>query len=134
MMRMNETLQASPYATYTGHLRQGQLAYQVGPDGRAIFFPRVAAPGSGSTQLEWRISRGHGTVYATTAMHMRGEAPLNLALIDMDEGFRLMSRVDGLDAQKVRIGHRVQFHAATPATGSADPFPLFTPIKESTHG
>ena len=130
MTHVNQTLQASPYATYTGHLRQGQLAYQVDPAGRAVFFPRVAAPGSGSTQLEWRISRGHGTVYATTAMHGRGEAPRNLALIDMDEGFRLMSRVESLHAQKVHIGQRVKFHASVPATEEVDPHPLFTPIEE----
>lgn len=129
-----DPLEASPYATYAGYLRQGQLAYQVAPDGQAIFFPRVAAPGSGSTQLEWRVSRGLGTVYATTAMHARGEPPLNLALIDMDEGFRLMSRVEGLDATQVRIGQRVQFHAGTPATEGADPFPLFTLLEEVAHG
>ena len=129
-----EPLQASPYATYAGYLRQGRLAYQIAANGQVVFFPRVAAPGSGNTQLDWRVSRGLGTVYATTAMYARGEPPLNLALIDMDEGFRLMSRVEGPDAAQVRIGQRVQFHAGTPATEGADSFPLFTPLEEVAHG
>ncbi len=40
------------------------------------------APGSGSTNIEWRVSKGLGTVHATTATHYKGEAPLNIALIE----------------------------------------------------
>ena len=123
----------SPYAEYTAHLREGRLAYQVGPDGRAVFFPRVVQPGTGSMQLEWRISRGLGTVYATTSMHYRHETPLNLVLVDLDEGFRIMSRVEGAHALPVRIGMRVCLKVA-PASGDADPYPLFAPSGEHVHG
>jgi len=132
--------QRSPFAHYAEHLARGELAYQVSAeDGRPVFYPRVAAPGSGATDLQWKQSKGLGTVYATTVMHYKGEAPLNLALIDMDEGFRLMSRVQGIDAQAVRIGMRVRFHAAPAAEGHA-PYPLFTPLdghaadREDVHG
>ena len=60
---------SSPNAIYSEHCTRGELAYQVDLDtGRAIFFPRVLAPGTGGTRLEWRISKGLGTVYATTAV------------------------------------------------------------------
>jgi uncharacterized OB-fold protein len=43
-----------------------------------------------STILSARCKR----LIATTATHYKGEAPLNIALIDVDEGFRMMSRVE----------------------------------------
>lgn len=119
------TLNASPLAIYQAHLDRGELAYQFS-DGRAVFFPRVAAPGSGSIDLEWRVSRGVGTVYATTAVHYKGEAPLNVTLIDLDEGFRMMSRVEGIPAEEVRIGMRVRLRVQ-PATEGRAALPVFVP-------
>jgi uncharacterized protein len=117
----------SPLATYLKHLDDGQLAYQVsGPEESPVFFPRIVAPGTGATGLAWRISRGDGTVYATTVVYYKGEAPLNVALIDMDEGFRLMSRVEDIAATDVRIGMRVKLRVL-PADGSRPALPVFTP-------
>jgi uncharacterized protein len=115
----------SPLATYTDHLARGELAYQVTDDGRAVFFPRLAAPRDGAA-LTWKVSRGRGTVYATTTIYRKGEAPLNLALIDLDEGFRMMSRVEGIDAESVRIGLRVRV-LITPGTEDEPPLPIFMP-------
>lgn len=115
----------SPNAVYTEHCTAGELAYQVDTQtGKAVFYPRVMAPGSGAA-LEWRISKGHGTVYATTAVANRGAPSHNVALIDLDEGFRLMSRVEGIDAMAVKIGQRVQMRMA-PGEGDQPPYPVFT--------
>jgi len=80
---------------------------------RAVFYPRLVSPFSGTTELEWRTSAGLGVVYATTTVHHREEPPRNVALIDLDEGFRMLSRVE---ATGVRIGMRVQvaFNEGTP--------------------
>ena len=116
----------SPLETYLKHLDRNELAYQVsGPDERPVFFPRLLAPGDGNTALSWRISRGEGTVYASTVVHYRDEAPLNIALIDMDEGFRLMSRVEDIDAAEVRIGMRVSLRVL-PADDTRAALPVFT--------
>lgn len=73
-----------------------------------VYFPRSVAPGTGEA-LEWVEASGLGTVYATTAIFRRPPAPpLNIALIDLDEGPRMMSRVEGIDARQVRIGMRVK--------------------------
>ena len=74
-----------------------------------MFYPRVLCPFTGSDQLEWRISKGLGTVYATTVVHPAEGKPFNVALIDCDEGFRLMSRVEDIAPEQVRIGQRVRF-------------------------
>ena len=60
----------SPLAIYQAHLDKGELAYQWSPAaGRAVFYPRVLCPFTGSTALEWRVASGLGTVYATTVTH-----------------------------------------------------------------
>ncbi len=115
----------SPLATYQGFLGEGKLAYQWDPsNGRAVFFPRLIGPKSGNPQLEWRISRGLGTVYATTMIHQRGEPPYNVSLVDVDEGFRMMTRVHAPEGQPVAIGMRVAMRTFDPGEG-VPPYPVF---------
>jgi len=79
----------TPLKTYLDHLARGELAYQYSPAaGRAVFYPRVLCPFTGSDRLEWRISKGLGTVHATTVVHPAEGKPFNVALVDCDEGFR----------------------------------------------
>ena len=119
----------SPYATYLSHLEKGELAYQFSPAAnRAVFFPRVTAPNGFSGTLTWKKSAGLGTVYATTFIAPKGEPAYNVSLIDMDEGFRLMSRVENLAADKVRIGMRVKVRIH-PAAGDEGPYPVFDPVE-----
>src|SRR4029453_6495649 len=92
-----------------------ELAYQFSPEaGKPVFYPRVLCPFTGSERLEWRVSKGLGTVYATTVVHPAQGAPYNVALIDCDEGFRLMSRVEDIAPEKVSIGQRVRFRVHRP--------------------
>ncbi len=119
---------ASPKPTYVAHLEKGELAYQWSPEaGRAVFFPRLVCPFTGSTKLEWRIASGLGTVYSATSVAPVEGEPYNVALIDCDEGFRLMSRVEGMAPDAVKIGLRVKFHVHWPG-GDEPPVPLFTPL------
>ena len=100
-------LATSPAAVFAEHCRRGELAYQVAPDGTAVFPPRLAQPGTGAP-LRWAVSAGRGAVHATTVVRRRDEPPANVALVDLDEGFRMMSRVDGPEPGAVRIGLRVR--------------------------
>jgi uncharacterized protein len=127
-----ERIAESPLATYQAHLERGGLAYQWSPEAqKAVFYPRVICPFTGSDRLEWRVSTGRGTVYATTVVHPAREgAPYNVALIDCDEGFRLMSRVEDLAPEAVRIGMRVRFRVHRPG-GDEPAYPVFVPL-EST--
>jgi uncharacterized OB-fold protein len=121
----------SPVGRYIEHLEAGELAYQVcADDGSVVFFPRVLAPKTGNTRLDWRVSKGIGTVYSTTVMYYRGESPLNLTLIDSDEGFRVMSRVEDIPPEKVWIGMRVTLRVHKSGDGSL-PYPVFIPLAES---
>src|SRR5262245_61600245 len=123
--------QDSPLTTYLAHLERNELAYQFSPEaGRAVFYPRVLCPFTGSDRLEWRVSKGLGTVYATTAVHPAEGQPFNVALIDCDEGFRLMSRVEDIPPEQVRIGQRVRFRTHRPG-GDEPPHPVFTPVERA---
>lgn len=117
----------SPLATYIEHLDKDELAYQFSLDAnKAVFFPRVICPFTGSDRLEWRISKGMGTVYATTVVYPQQGDPYNVALIDIDEGFRMMSRVEDIAPLDVRIGMRVKFRVHK-AAGDEPPYPVFAP-------
>ena len=124
---MQSLMQQSPLGTYLEHLKKGELAYQVTASGEAVFYPRAVAPVTGG-ELSWRVSKGLGTVYSTTVVYYRDEQPLNVALIDMDEGFRLMSRVEDIDPMHVKIGMRVRFRAH-PGDQKQAPYPVFTPAE-----
>ena len=122
-------LKTSPLKIYQDHLAKGELAYQFSPEAqRAVFFPRVICPFTGSDRLEWRISAGLGTVHATTVVHPAQGLPFNVALIDCDEGFRLMSRVEDIAPTSVAIGMRVRFRVHNPG-GEEAPIPVFTPVE-----
>jgi uncharacterized OB-fold protein len=119
----------SPLTTYLEHLEKGELGYQFSPEAdAAVFYPRVICPFTGSDRLEWRVSRGMGTVHATTVVFPQQGAPYNVALIDIDEGFRMMSRVEDIPALDVRIGMRVKFRVHK-AEGDEPPYPVFVPAE-----
>jgi len=122
----------SPLNIYLEYLERGELAYQFSLDaGRPVFFPRVICPFTGSARLEWRVSAGRGTVYATTTVHPVTGTPYNVSLIDCDEGFRLMSRVEGVTPQEVRIGMRVSMRVHRPGADEA-PYPVFVPLESAS--
>lgn len=127
---MNEfdLAKASPNGVYMDYCQKDQLAFQRSPSGKAIFYPRIVEAKTGEG-LRWELSQGLGTVYSTTVIYSRDEKPYNLALIDVDEGYRMMSRVEGVEPEHVRIGMRVQVQMKTFDDGKK--YPIFTPVKEA---
>ena len=125
---MTSLTERSPLGVFQAHLAKNELAYQVCTDNnKPFFYPRAVEPGTGSPNLEWRVSKGLGTVYTTTVVHYKGEPPLNVAMIDLDEGFRMMSRVEDIDPMDVKIGMRVKFRVH-PGDAKQAPYPVFTPV------
>lgn len=99
-----------PEAQYRAFLAEGRFMIQRATgSGRHVFYPRVAEPGTGDTALEWVEASGEGTVYASTVVRKRPPTPsYNVALIDLAEGPRMMSRVVGIEPDAVRIGMAVR--------------------------
>lgn len=99
-----------PEAQFHGYLQQGRFMIQRSRStGRYVFYPRVAVPGTGETDLEWVDAKGTGTVYAITVNRSR-EGSYNVALVDLDEGPRMMARIEGVES--VPIGTRVRARIA----------------------
>ncbi len=102
---------------------------------RGVFYPRAfcphcRAPGS---DLEWRPASGRGTVYAAVVEH-RPEAagaaftdgqPYCVALVDLEEGVRMLTNVVGCPPEDVRSGMAVT--VTWEALGDGRQLPLFAP-------
>jgi uncharacterized OB-fold protein len=102
-------LSIGPEAEYRAHLAAGRFMIQRGVNsGKAFFPPRVHEPVTGDA-AEWVAASGRGTVYARTIVRKRDPEPdYSIVLVDLAEGPRLMSRIDGIAPDAVAIGMAVQ--------------------------
>ena len=100
-----------PEEQFRAYLAEGRFMIQRSAStGVYVFYPRAFVPGTGETDLEWVEASGEGVVYATTANRRSPEkgGTFNVALIDLAEGPRMMSRVVGIDPMDVQIGQEVR--------------------------
>jgi len=98
-------------ARYQALLNEGRFLIQRCDDcNQHVFHPRVVCPHCGGASLAWVQPKGTGAVYSTTTVRRKPEAggDYDVSLIDLDEGVRMMSRVDGLPPAEVKIGMRVR--------------------------
>lgn len=78
---------------------KGFLAYQHCMDcGNAQYYPRMLCSKCGSRRIDWKKSIGKAVVHATTRVHVglhsfKAEAPYDIVLIDVEEGFRMLVNV-----------------------------------------
>ncbi len=120
--------------------REGRLLVQwCTACDRGVFYPRVfcphcAAPG---TALEWRTASGRATVYAAGVEHkpeatgatFSGGQPYCVALVDLEEGVRMMTNVVGCPPDEVRSGQAVVVTWEPLSDGRQ--LPLFSPVNGS---
>ncbi|MBA3741380.1 Zn-ribbon domain-containing OB-fold protein [Sporichthya sp.] len=82
--------------------------------GVARFYPRLLCPECWSDSVGWFTASGDGTVYSYSVVHRAPSAnfadavPYVVALIDLDEGPRMLSNVEADDPEAVQIGDRVR--------------------------
>ena len=90
--------------------------------GEAHWYPRPFCPHCGSEHTEWVTSNGSGTVYSFTVTYQnqapgfRESLPYVLAVVQLDEGPRMMTNVVGCAPEDVKIGMpvQVQYDDVTP--------------------
>lgn len=93
--------------------KEGQFLLQKCDDcGKFIYYPRALCPVCMSSSISWVPSTGKGEVY-TYSIHNRGpspafKTPYVVALIDLEEGVRVMSNVVECDPHDVNIGMKVE--------------------------
>ncbi|MGY3473544.1 Zn-ribbon domain-containing OB-fold protein [Bradyrhizobium ottawaense] len=75
-----------------------------------VYFPREVCPHCGGASLEWIAPKGTGTVYAVTTVRRKAAdgGDINVSLVDLDEGVRLMSRIENPVSNVTKIGQRVK--------------------------
>ncbi len=109
-------------APYWAALKDRRLILKRCRDcGRHHFYPRALCPHCHSDDLEWAEARGTGSVYSYTVARrpagpaFKADAPYVVAVVDLDEGARMMTNIVTDDVEAVRIGQRVavQFDAVT---------------------
>lgn len=111
--------------------REGRLLIQRCQDcGKAIFYPRSICPHCMSDRIEWVRASGRGKVYSYTVVRrapeqFAAETPYVVALVDLDEGVRMTTRVTGCPPEQVRIGMPVQVDFQTVSDEVA--LPVFRP-------
>jgi hypothetical protein len=100
-----------------------------------VFTPRAHCTNCGSSDLARKVSKGEGTVYTYSVVRQNRNpsfADLGayaLAYIDLDEGFRMLSNVVGVQnpLTDVKVGQRVKVTFEQQNEGEYL-IPLFTPI------
>ena len=120
-----------PEQTYKDKLAEGRFEIQkCAGCGKHVFYPRVICPNCGADSLGWVAALGAGVVYSTTVVRRKPEAggDYNVALIDLAEGPRMMSRVAGVEPGAVKIGMKVKARVARGTNPGAEaPIVEFTP-------
>lgn len=113
-----------PDAVYAGHLAEGRFTIQhCGACGRHQFPPALLCRACGSPEVAFVEASGNGEIYSTTTVRAR-----NVAIVELAEGPRMMSRVENADPDAVRIGDRVRARIASGNGGEdAQPFVVFDP-------
>ncbi|MFN2545727.1 MAG: Zn-ribbon domain-containing OB-fold protein [Actinomycetota bacterium] len=80
----------------------------------AFFYPRTYCPRCWSQDTEWQNSSGRGRVYTFTVVHQNDLPPFNqrvpyvVAIVELDEGVRLTSNIEGVDPDEVACDMPVQ--------------------------
>lgn len=100
-----------------------------------IFYPRRHCTACGSLETTRKVSKGEGTVYTySVIMQSRHPAfaelgPYALAYVDLDEGFRMMTNVVGVQdpVNDIQCGMRVKLRWEDQGEGEIS-LPMFEPM------
>jgi len=100
--------------------------------GTNFFVPQLACPRCHAESWTYRESTGRGTISTFTVVHRAPtgdrEPPYVVAVIDLDEGWYMMSNVVRCSAESVFIGQRVEVEFHRRPDGVM--LPVFRPAME----
>lgn len=102
-------------APFWEHLRAGELRIQrCTACAHLQHPPRVQCPSCGSFEHDWAPMSGRGTVYSFVVTHQaihpsfEGHLPYVTALVELDEGPRLVTNLLGVPVDELEIGMAVE--------------------------
>lgn len=79
-----------------------------------LFFPQSVCRRCLSEDIEWLEAKGTGEIYSFTVIHrppsmvFEDETPYVVAIVELDEGVRMMTNIIGIESEAVRIGMNVE--------------------------
>ena len=108
--------------------RQEILLPQCDDCGVFHFFPRALCPHCHGTALSWKRVSGKGRVYTTTVVRQKPErgGDYNVCMVELEEGVRMMSRVEEIAPGDVVIDMTV---TAFVGESEGAPAVLFKPVE-----
>ncbi len=116
--------------------KRHELTYQTcNRCNEVIFYPRRHCPKCGGLETTWNVSKGEGTVY-TFSVIMQSRHPAfaelgayAIAYVDLDEGFRMMSNIVGVQdpVDDIQCGMRVKLRWEDQGEGELS-LPMFEPM------
>ncbi len=93
---------------------EGKVLYQECPAcGHRQFYPRAMCTDCAATP-EWREASGRGVVHTYTVIRQnwakpfRDELPYVVAMIELDEGVKMMTNLTDVDVDAVEVGMAVE--------------------------
>jgi uncharacterized OB-fold protein len=112
---------------------RGELLFQRCTEcGRAVFNPAPICRYCTSRSLEWQRSAGTGTIYSWTVAHRPMSpaftTPYAPVIVELDEGYFMLSNLIGCDVADVRVGLRVE--AVFRDVGQGRKLPYFRPVAD----
>ncbi|MGH9075728.1 MAG: Zn-ribbon domain-containing OB-fold protein [Acidimicrobiales bacterium] len=115
----------------------GELRYQhCGSCGHALFNPAPICRRCRSRDLVWRVSQGRGAVYSWTVSWQPPSPgfviPYAPVIVDLDEGYQMLSNVINCDTTDVRVGLEVE--VAFRSVGEGVDLPYFSPRRRASAG
>ncbi len=99
---------------WDGCHRHELLLHKCKPNNHVHYPPRPICPECFSTDLTWEKASGKGEVYSFIIVRRPAnpdwetDVPYVLAVIQLDEGVRMMSNVIGCKPEDVKIGMKVE--------------------------
>lgn len=117
--------------TRAGELRLQRCADCAGH----VFYPRIRCPLCGSAALEWVRASGRGRLYSYVINHLpapgwKGEVPHVIAIVELDEGPRMMSGIVGVDPVPEQLPLDLRLEVAFEPRGD-QMLPVFRPAEAS---
>jgi len=77
------------------------------------FYPRPFCPKCWSDDVEWKQASGRATLYTYSIVHQNDLPPYNesvpyvAAVVDLEEGPRVMTNIEGVPFEDLRVGMQV---------------------------